>query len=950
MTFARRIMAASAALLVTLPAWAGREWPALRHIAEPLAQSAVAKPFADRDVVYLQTPRSPGVLVRMKTAKVTVFAGLDHYGAEPPTLLWARTADGVKTLRRGERLAGGAMTASWLLASFQGAKGWEEFDAPWFLSLDRRPEAITLTAEGLMLEYAQPDSGYVFSMPLYGYDKAPQGDKPFESSIGVEPWTWVKEFPDAVAERCDWWASVAKAYPVDFRESFRVDPSSDRIDFRQDYRWLIVEDDWGAEPRRFALLPPSVALASRAERFPLEVDAPVRDADYWTSYGPLVGVENVDRLEYSLGLLQYLHDVEVIRTDAPQSPAASAALERIRQAMDDKFPNAWRYELDHGGRVNLCWNVAGDVWYGRALSLLDPQRFARAAQSVRLYLSEEIIRPHDPYHGKYLLHGPGIGSWGERGDAGKFMALALQPIWAYAEFGRGWDLIRERWDLIQRFFVTPDEADWLSYGRYSIAEMGDEAAPCSAYARLALGAGDLDEYLYGAYMFARELVHLTIKQTAGRTFFEHQPLHSLARVPERIYPTDTWGSTVGWQVDGPEWGHLSSGEHQSANRWVRFQDPDVGRFFRDRFSAQTGEEIDWYDAAANEGRKPIYRPETYRNWRTLDEPHVMPSRLRLQSLALDEGPEGPRAISTLRSMQDRGPASRIATAYSILRLNAPRDMRRVAPLFDGPSPWVLGLERRGPQDAGSPVQEVREHGMAIEPLWFGWGMPRNAPAGGERGYRSFGQIRGDFGERVRGAAGQEWISYGVKAGWADAAPMRKLTNASRILREQDETLVLVAGGYPNMRDEEILTEAYTPETEPFSVEWKTVAMLPGRRVDLTAALQRPGGARAIAYVLQFVRSSVDQKIYLSAGHQGGLAAWINGKPVIREHREHRPTGNDAVRALGVLKPGWNLLLLKVESFTEERVVQFRLTGLDGQPIPGLRFSDRPEIDSSSGGR
>src|SRR5690606_18638331 len=142
----------------------------------------------------------------------------------------------------------------------------------------------------------------------------------------------------------------------------------------------------------------------------------------------------------------------------------------------------------------------------------------------------------------------------------------------------------------------------------------------------------------------------------------------------------------------------------------------------------------------------------------------------------------------------------------------------------------------------------------------------------------------------------------------------------------------------------------TPETDPLSVEWKTVEMDSGRRVDLTTALERPGGGAAIAYVMQYVWSASERQVYLSVGHQGGLVAWINGKSVIREHRQHRATGDDAVRGLGALKPGWNRLLIKAESFTDERSVQFRITGLDGQPISGLRFSDRPETDSPSGGR
>src|ERR1051325_4084795 len=90
----------------------------------------------------------------------------------------------------------------------------------------------------------------------------------------------------------------------------------------------------------------------------------------------------------------------------------------------------------------------------------------------------------------YILEGPGIGSWGVLGDAGKFSANTLETLWAYAHFTGDWDLIRERWPLVKRMFCTPAEANWVSFGREAIAELGDEAAPCLALARMAYRIGD----------------------------------------------------------------------------------------------------------------------------------------------------------------------------------------------------------------------------------------------------------------------------------------------------------------------------------------------------------------------------------------------------------------------------------------------------------------------------
>ena len=63
---------------------------------------------------------------------------------------------------RGVALSGDDMVSPWIVASFQGARGWEQFDTPWFLSLQRRPTRLVLTAEGLTIEFPGNDTGYLF--------------------------------------------------------------------------------------------------------------------------------------------------------------------------------------------------------------------------------------------------------------------------------------------------------------------------------------------------------------------------------------------------------------------------------------------------------------------------------------------------------------------------------------------------------------------------------------------------------------------------------------------------------------------------------------------------------------------------------------------------------------------------------------------------------------------
>ena len=916
-------------------------WNQLKHPAQVLP-AALQEP-RDQDLVYYESPQSPAVLVRMKSTWIRFFGDLGKFSAEPPSRFWIKTPSGTRMLRAGQSVSGSEMAASWILASFQESRGWDRFDVPWFICLERRPTLVSLSSEGLRIQFSAKDTGYVFSMPLYGYDKLPQRNNDFAASnhlpsLNLRPWEWNPRLPQPVADRCDWWARVGKAYPIGFQESYSVAPAKDEIKFRQDFRWLIINDDWATPPLRFAPLPPGVGLAWKFPGFPMTFSAPIDDPEYFTAFGPFVGAHDVDRLEISMQVLRYIHEMEW--PSAPEIPAANQrqASDLIAAGVSSKFPNSWQFIYDHGSRSNFCWNIVGDVWYSRGLPLVPASLASRAKKALSIYMSNDVLRPQSPYHGKFILHGPGVGSWGEWGDAGKFMTSALEAIWAYGQFADGWPLVRERWPLIKRFFVTPEQADWASFGRYSIAEIGDEAAPCLAYARMAWAVGDLDEYLRGASMFARELVHLYIKQRAGRYFYEHQPYNQYSAMPPQIYPTDVWGSTRGWQVDGPLWGHLDSGEHQSANRWVRFHDPDVGRFYRDFLASDVKSELDWYENAGRKKMPGVYRISSYQDWLRLDNPHILPSLLRLHSLLLNTPLTTEELVQAARAPSGWGAAD-IALGYSIFRKLTPLKYVRVVPARVPASPFVIGLGQNPDEfQTLNTVQDVRQDGLSIESRWQGWG-----PSGQ---YLSFGFISGDFAGKVSGAEGQKWIASGCKLSWAEGISPRKLESAGAILRGQDHAPVAVIGPFSNADDLEITDVSYPPEKTidlranypgaAGSVSWQSATLADGRQLDLSRVMSRSSGT--LAYALQYVWSPSETDAYLLASHQGGMLAWINENEVIRIHGMHQRSSEDSAQGLGHLRQGWNKILLKFESFTGSYLFRFRLVHLDRQPIPGLKFA------------
>jgi hypothetical protein len=948
------VAVATLAFLVGQEASAGSSpvWTGLKHVApemkDPLAERTA---WEGHEVYSLRSMVTPGILLRMKSASVRFFGRLEQFGAEPPTFLIVKTSGGAKAIGRDEPVPGGQMAASWIVASFQGAKGWEQFDVPWLLALEKRPKQLVLTKDGLNIVFAQKDTGHIFSMPLYGYSKPPQQGSDFAAknklpTKGIHPWEWRKAVPKSVVERCDWWASVAKAYPVGFQESFSVNPATDEITFHYDYRWLTVNDDWETRPVRFATLSPTLGIAWKCPGFPMKASATIHDPDYFTAFGSYVGALDLDRLDLTMKVLQYTNELERLELPAELNPDQRKALEMVVSSMKGKFRSPWQYYYDHGDRGNYCWNIVADAWYSRGLPFVPDDVKAIAKSSLRVYMAGDVLVPYSPFHGKYILHGPGIGSWGTWGDAGKFSSNALQAIWAYGQYSGDWKLLGERWDRIKRYFITPDEANWVFFGRGAIAEMGDEAPPCSAYARMAWALKDYDEYLFGCYMFARELVHHYVKQVGGQLFYENQPYNHLSAMLPHVYPTNLWGSTLGWQVDGPVWGE---GEHQSANRWVRFHDPDTGRFYRDHLADPVRKELEWYAEAGRRDRKDVFAIHNYKNWLTKDDAHIMTGLGRIRSFVLGEPYEKLSQAVPLDNYKGTFGPGKIATGYAYLRSMVPVKFERLVPKDVPPSPAILGLQQNGLEDFQTTAQ-ICYGGLRMDPLWGRWPMPK-APKGDW--HRHFGLIEGDFGTRVAGREGSRWLSYGCSVHWADSVEPRQLPNADAVLAEQDQTPVSIIGPFSNRNDSEITDVAYPPEkqVDPKArwggfygpVSWKQGTLGKGRALDLKKELIQEGQTpwMLLAYVLQYVWSPEDQEVYLLAGHQGGVQAWVNDERVLSHHDNHQGFKPDAARGLGKLLKGWNRVLVKVECPGGDWRAQFRLVGLDRQPLPGLKFSASP---------
>lgn len=742
--------------------------------------------LAAAPLAVMFTELTPATLVHANGPRLQLFANLQAWGQGPPTHVAAMVDDAVVVASANDAdalkmLTG--MTRPWLLCWFNGAMNWTRWDAPVLVILQHRPTAITLDRTGLHLSFhegPQGGAGDVVLMPLYGYDKIPlSAETDFRANLGLpsrglHTADWDQGLPAPVVERAQTLTSVLRAIPIYCHETFALD--GDDLVIRMTFDFHVIDDDWGTPVARLAPLPPTLALAwwagehTGAAPFPMSLSGPVRDLDVMTSFGPWAGIPEVDAIELRMPLLPYVRYIDQPRLTAQllAPPAESDAdepadeitddlalrrmiLNRMRRRLDAKFTTGqweqiWDYEVDrdYGGPGLYCWQVMNDRWYAKALPyVLEPTR-SLMASTLRGYMDNWVLDPQrfQPFQDMLLLVGPGIATWGGYDDAGKFSSNLLDTLWNFAYYLDYWQPIHDHWPMLQKLFITPLEMDWKSMGRYGIAEMGDEAAPPLAYARMAYHVGDLEAYAFGCYIFARELVHHYVKQVGQDYYRLHQPYDNDEPMQGPVWLSNLWGDTAGWQVDGPIWPTVH-GERQSDNRWVRFSSFDVARFYRDVLKPQVRDELDELTSRALERGDDNVRHKLFD-----DAAHITPGLVRLRAMLLDEPPTQLLKLAPRNQWSTWRPGDITAQTLSVVRADLPADRIELIPALRTNA--VLGLERLHERTAaphtcfslrvpaGEQVYEAMNGWTAL--AWRGWRSPM--PVRGWRGGRdwSFGQI------------------------------------------------------------------------------------------------------------------------------------------------------------------------------------------------------------------
>jgi hypothetical protein len=667
--------------------------------------------WSARPYSIVETELSPAILLRSTNRYLGLFTELRRHGLGAPSHVAWSTPGGPRAFQNGKLLDVAGMEENWLLVWFTGASGWNQWDSPWAVFLQHRLSSMRLDSDGLFLTFPR-EAGEVVLLPLYGAWKAPASasdplmarQRDAKKKNQIKTWEWAKALPRDPLVRLRFWAGATREFPVRATDEYSVHRAEDSVTLRSRIAYHRIVDDWGTRPLRLAPISPVLGLALLEPGLPVRFSGKPFDLEIFTPAGPYFGIPEAEGFDATFPVLAYIHETEAtpdLTTNAP-SPALRAALDQLRQAAREMTTSP------AGGGMPDAWKLPdAPVWLARSLPHLDAPDRAMAAAALRQQLSGET-------------------------------EARFEALWAYAHFSGDWDFIRARWAKLRNEFRMGAAMNWTAFGRTNITDHGELAAPCAAYARLAYQAGDLEAYGYACSLFARELVHLWVRQRGAGYFRAQQPVHSMELMDEEVFLTDlAIGS--GWNLDGPRFPG-SAKERKYTRRWNTFKDPDVARFLQDYLGPDIRREINWLVAGPARGASNE-APDGWPDGALLTQlQSLLGDHLGEPSTTAPGGRSSQLKLSNLSADGIPLPASRrLAGALAVIRAMVPPEYERLIPPAPA-TPFVIGLERER-REGSAPLIATAALLRAATPGWPELRWTDEAWRGPDGGPWSFGQIK-----------------------------------------------------------------------------------------------------------------------------------------------------------------------------------------------------------------
>ena len=160
---------------------------------------------------------------------------------------------------------------------------------PLLLIFAVRPDKITVERLGSEVGgiTIERENGIGMILPMWLYGKQ-----------SIKTSAWKTSLPEETQNRIRFWLPKAFAYPIAYREFFRIDAAAERVRIRSRYTYKNTENEWGIAPEQYAPVSP-LAFLMKGKLF--EADG-VENWKLATSFGWYAAKADADTVEWSLPL------------------------------------------------------------------------------------------------------------------------------------------------------------------------------------------------------------------------------------------------------------------------------------------------------------------------------------------------------------------------------------------------------------------------------------------------------------------------------------------------------------------------------------------------------------------------------------------------------------------------------------------------------------------------
>lgn len=244
---------------------------------------------------------SPLILLRSESRSLTLFAPESSESVVSPRYL-AYGLNGPKILTNAASVVLTNLQERWLLAWYNGAKGWEAQDCPIGIQLQAPAKRVTLSREGLKIEFDGP-AGVVGLQALYGAfplptstsEAASRGIPRDEYKRMAKTWEWSAAVPREPLTRLRYWGSTLARFPYGAWTLPQRDvPSAGVWTIHAQFDWLEIPFQW--DTPHVTQAPISLELGRVALRNPdqFQFSSTLFDMQIEMPGGPLCAVSDAE--------------------------------------------------------------------------------------------------------------------------------------------------------------------------------------------------------------------------------------------------------------------------------------------------------------------------------------------------------------------------------------------------------------------------------------------------------------------------------------------------------------------------------------------------------------------------------------------------------------------------------------------------------------------------------